>query len=244
MHLPHARVANIARAIERLQGAGFWVVGLDERSRRFHLRRAVPVGPGRRSDRQRRRGHGETHAGAVRPVGLTADARSGRIVERRRVARGGAVRVRAADPRMRLTSAGVHADTSVMGQQMPPPPGRPGSLESWERVIAEPPAAQHRRPAVVTVAGTLLMVAGGFAALAGLLILGTGDGATIEGLGDGAGTSTLAVIVSLALACRGDRRLVCSFCAAHRQAARSASSWRRSASLGRHRCRSGRLRAW
>jgi 23S rRNA (guanosine2251-2'-O)-methyltransferase len=28
-HLPHARVANIARSIERLQAAGFWVVGLD-----------------------------------------------------------------------------------------------------------------------------------------------------------------------------------------------------------------------
>lgn len=32
VHLPHARVANVARAIERLQGADFWVVGLDERS--------------------------------------------------------------------------------------------------------------------------------------------------------------------------------------------------------------------
>ena len=32
VHLPHARVANIARAVERLQGVGFWVVGLDERS--------------------------------------------------------------------------------------------------------------------------------------------------------------------------------------------------------------------
>jgi len=32
MHLPHARVANIARAIERLQDHGFWVVGLDERA--------------------------------------------------------------------------------------------------------------------------------------------------------------------------------------------------------------------
>ena len=32
MHLPHARVANIARAIERLQDLGFWVVGLDERA--------------------------------------------------------------------------------------------------------------------------------------------------------------------------------------------------------------------
>jgi len=32
VHLPHARVTNIARAIERLQARGFWVVGLDERS--------------------------------------------------------------------------------------------------------------------------------------------------------------------------------------------------------------------
>jgi 23S rRNA (guanosine2251-2'-O)-methyltransferase len=30
LHLPHARVANIARAIGRLQDAGFWVVGLDD----------------------------------------------------------------------------------------------------------------------------------------------------------------------------------------------------------------------
>ena len=29
LHLPHARVANIARAIDRLQDAGFWVLGLD-----------------------------------------------------------------------------------------------------------------------------------------------------------------------------------------------------------------------
>lgn len=29
LHLPHARVVNIARAIQRLQEMGFWVVGLD-----------------------------------------------------------------------------------------------------------------------------------------------------------------------------------------------------------------------
>jgi 23S rRNA (guanosine2251-2'-O)-methyltransferase len=29
LHLPHARVVNIARAIQHLQGLGFWVVGLD-----------------------------------------------------------------------------------------------------------------------------------------------------------------------------------------------------------------------
>ena len=32
LHLPHARVANIPRALERLKDAGFTVVGLDERS--------------------------------------------------------------------------------------------------------------------------------------------------------------------------------------------------------------------
>ena len=30
LHLPHARVANLARALERLKGAGFVVAGLDE----------------------------------------------------------------------------------------------------------------------------------------------------------------------------------------------------------------------
>ena len=32
LHLAHARVANIPRALERLKDAGFTVVGLDERS--------------------------------------------------------------------------------------------------------------------------------------------------------------------------------------------------------------------
>jgi len=32
LHLPHARVANVPRAIERLQQLQFWVVGLDERA--------------------------------------------------------------------------------------------------------------------------------------------------------------------------------------------------------------------
>jgi 23S rRNA (guanosine2251-2'-O)-methyltransferase len=32
LHLPHARVANIARALERLKDVGFTVVGLDERA--------------------------------------------------------------------------------------------------------------------------------------------------------------------------------------------------------------------
>jgi 23S rRNA (guanosine2251-2'-O)-methyltransferase len=32
LHLPHARVANLARALERLKDTGFTVVGLDERA--------------------------------------------------------------------------------------------------------------------------------------------------------------------------------------------------------------------
>ena len=32
LHLPHARVANVARVLERLKDAGFFVVGLDEKA--------------------------------------------------------------------------------------------------------------------------------------------------------------------------------------------------------------------
>jgi 23S rRNA (guanosine2251-2'-O)-methyltransferase len=44
MHLPHARVANIARAIERLQDLDFWVVGLDERAETTIYEVASPPG--------------------------------------------------------------------------------------------------------------------------------------------------------------------------------------------------------
>lgn len=44
VHLPHARVANIARSVERLQAAGFWVVGLDERSDLSVYDEACPSG--------------------------------------------------------------------------------------------------------------------------------------------------------------------------------------------------------
>jgi 23S rRNA (guanosine2251-2'-O)-methyltransferase len=44
MHLPHARVANIARAIERLQDLGFWVVGLDERAEATVYDESCPQG--------------------------------------------------------------------------------------------------------------------------------------------------------------------------------------------------------
>jgi 23S rRNA (guanosine2251-2'-O)-methyltransferase len=43
-HLPHARVANIARAVERLQRAGFTVVGLDERADRVVYDEPCPSG--------------------------------------------------------------------------------------------------------------------------------------------------------------------------------------------------------
>ncbi|HET8526457.1 MAG TPA: 23S rRNA (guanosine(2251)-2'-O)-methyltransferase RlmB [Actinomycetota bacterium] len=44
LHLPHARVANIARALARLQGAGFTVVGLDQRAERTVFDEDPPSG--------------------------------------------------------------------------------------------------------------------------------------------------------------------------------------------------------
>ena len=73
---------------------------------------------------------------------------------------------------------------------MPPPPRRAPSLESWEHVVEAPVPGAHRRPAAVTIAGVLLVVAGVFAGFAGLLILTTGDGG-----------ATLPVAVTMVLAC-------------------------------------------
>jgi 23S rRNA (guanosine2251-2'-O)-methyltransferase len=44
LHLPHARVANIARALDRLKDAGFTVVGLDERAERTIYDESAPHG--------------------------------------------------------------------------------------------------------------------------------------------------------------------------------------------------------
>ena len=44
LHLPHARVANIARALERLKDVGFTVVGLDERAGRTVYEEPCPPG--------------------------------------------------------------------------------------------------------------------------------------------------------------------------------------------------------
>jgi len=44
LHLPHARVANIARAIERLQAAGFSAVGLDGSAERSIFDTRCPDG--------------------------------------------------------------------------------------------------------------------------------------------------------------------------------------------------------
>jgi 23S rRNA (guanosine2251-2'-O)-methyltransferase len=44
LHLPHARVANIARALDRLKKAGFTVVGLDERAERSVYEERAPEG--------------------------------------------------------------------------------------------------------------------------------------------------------------------------------------------------------
>jgi len=45
-HLPVARVTNLARAMEEMKDAGFWLVGLDERAEKLHteIDLKVPVG--------------------------------------------------------------------------------------------------------------------------------------------------------------------------------------------------------
>lgn len=44
LHLPHARVANVARALERLKDLGFSVVGLDEKALRTVYEGPCPAG--------------------------------------------------------------------------------------------------------------------------------------------------------------------------------------------------------
>ncbi len=44
LHLPHARVANLRRALERLADAGFSIVGLDERARSTIYDEPAPSG--------------------------------------------------------------------------------------------------------------------------------------------------------------------------------------------------------
>jgi 23S rRNA (guanosine2251-2'-O)-methyltransferase len=44
LHLPHARIANIARALERLRDVGFTIVGLDEAAERSVYAEPAPEG--------------------------------------------------------------------------------------------------------------------------------------------------------------------------------------------------------
>ena len=55
LHLPHARVANLSRAIERLKDVGFTVIGLDEDAAGSIYEQAVPE-RSRRAGRSAARG--------------------------------------------------------------------------------------------------------------------------------------------------------------------------------------------
>ncbi len=112
LHLPHARVANIARSIERLQDAGFWVVGLDGDAPVSIIGRAMSAGEGGHRHRQRRRRHGQARARAVRCARRVADARAGGFAERGSVAGGGAVRVGPAFTAAMKLGAGAEIDSA------------------------------------------------------------------------------------------------------------------------------------
>ena len=99
MHLPHARVTNLSRAIERLQDAGFTVIGLDEEAERSIYEGACPTRPRRARAGQRGVRHLATGARALRSPRFAADAWEGWLAERGRVAGGRVVRLCAADAR-------------------------------------------------------------------------------------------------------------------------------------------------
>ena len=67
-HLPHAVVANIARALGRLQDAGFSVVGLDDAAPASIFDEVVPPRTGRGGGGIGGRGHVPARARTMRPA--------------------------------------------------------------------------------------------------------------------------------------------------------------------------------
>ena len=96
LHLPLARVANIPRALDRLQDAGFTVVGLDGDAEASIFDAPCPEGRVALVVGSEGAGHVAIGARAMRRGGRAADARTGRLAERLRVARRRAVRLRPA----------------------------------------------------------------------------------------------------------------------------------------------------
>ena len=98
-HLPHAVVANIARAIARLQDAGFTVVGLDDAAPRTIFDEPCPQGRVAIVVGSEGEGMSQARPRAVRPARGPPHAGPRRLAERLGVARRRALRLRPAGPR-------------------------------------------------------------------------------------------------------------------------------------------------
>ncbi len=117
LHLPRARVANIPRALARLQEAGFTVVGLDERAERTVYEEPCPDGRVALAIGSEGVGTRQAHARGMRPARASPDARTCRLPERLGIARRRAVRLRPSVPSgrprvdslMRRRSSGARA---------------------------------------------------------------------------------------------------------------------------------------
>ena len=140
LHLPHARVANLSRALDRLRDAGFTTIGLDDEAPRSIFDEPCPDGPCGARRRERRRRHLAARPGALRSPGFPADAWQGGIVERGRLARGRALRLRAGGPRRERR---MNDEPGAAPEPHEPPPGR-SRYEDFD--LADLQAGPQARP--------------------------------------------------------------------------------------------------
>ena len=196
LHLPHARVANIARALERLQEAGFSVVGLDGRAPRTSYDEPCPEG--RVAVVRGSEGEGMSRLMRERCDVLVAlpDARAGRLAERVGVAGGGALRVRAAVADRPLSRTDVSGGRSpglqsARSRRRRRHDGRRSRGVHPARGADAAPraaAAAHRSS---PAAGGMLITAGVLTLLAGLIIVLAGSDVLVDGKPVGEGATRL-----------------------------------------------------
>ena len=197
-HLSHAVVANIARALARLQEAGFTVVGLDDAAPRTIFEKrcpdgrvAVVIGSRERDVQARPR--------TVRPARGASRAGSSRLVERFGGARRRALRLRPPGPRRASPrSPGAPGSRVARLRPMSDIPTPPPPDGSFGVPTPQPTPAPAQRPGAVTGAAVILSIAGALALLFGSMGL-AGDGVTIDTPFQASGSSSRIAAAVLAV---------------------------------------------